>query len=144
MQKYKIPQNVQIEDKIFGNILTLKQLIIIGIGGAISYILYNFLARTYILGVIETGFISIPGLIAIAFAFIKINNISLFKFCLLFLEFIIKPNIRVWNKSGDIVLTLKLNPPKVNKKTNNDKPLNKQDTLSNLDKISRMVDLSNK
>lgn len=112
MLQYKIPQNVQIEDKIFGNILTLRQLIILGIGGGISYIIYTYLARVYVLGALATGIICIPFLISMAFAFIRIHNIPLFKFCLLFIEFILKPRKRVWNKEGDIVLTIPVKPGK--------------------------------
>ena len=44
--QYKIPQNVRIEDKIVGP-LTLKQLIILGVGGGITYAIYVALARVY-------------------------------------------------------------------------------------------------
>jgi hypothetical protein len=142
MQQYKIPQNVQIEDKIFGNILTLKQLIIIGLGGAISYVIYTVLARTYILGSIEIGLILIPGALSVAFAFVQINNISLFHYSLLFLEFILKPHRRVWNKSGTIILTLKLNtlPPPQKSSKQEKEPLDKKETLTKLEELSRMLD----
>lgn len=104
MLSYKIPQNVQVEDKIFGNILTLKELIYLGIGGGISYVIYTILVRTYILGYFAIGLICIPFFISIAFAFVKIHDIPLLKFILLFIEWTIKPQRRVWNK--EIVPTI--------------------------------------
>ena len=71
--QYKIPQNVQIEDKIVGP-LTLKQLIILGVGGGFTYAIYTILASKYYWEVwlIPTA---VPGLLTLAFTFIKINGI---------------------------------------------------------------------
>jgi len=144
MQKYKIPQNVQIEDKIFGNILTLKQLIIIGIGGAISYILYTILIRLYTLNTFEIGLLFIPAAIAVAFSFININQISLFKYMLLLLEFLFIPRRRVWDKRSMVYLSIastKINTKK--RDPNTEKALTKTETLSKLDELTRMLDSGN-
>lgn len=111
MLSYKIPQNVQVEDKIFGNILTLKELLYLGVGGGISYVIYTYLARTYILGYMATGLICVPFLISLAFAFLKINDIPLLKFVLLFIEWSLKPHKRIWNK--EVVSSIKQSIPKV-------------------------------
>lgn len=83
--QYKIPQNVQIEDKIVGP-LTLKQLIILGIGGGITYVIYMVLARQFFIEVwlIPTA---ISGLITLAFTFIRINGNSFGKWLLLIVEY---------------------------------------------------------
>mgnify|MGYP003346360286 CR=1 FL=1 len=52
IEPIKIPQNVYIEDRIVGP-LTLKQVIIVTIGGGFSYALWAMLSKTY-------GAISIP------------------------------------------------------------------------------------
>ncbi len=97
--QFKIPQNVGIEDKIVGP-LTLKQLIILAVGGGISYVLFAILTKIYDLNFIEYFVIAIPLLFSIAFALIKINNIPLIKFMYLFLEFSIKPKKRIWDHRG--------------------------------------------
>lgn len=140
MLQYKIPQNVQVEDKIFGNILTLRELITLMVGGGITYVLYTVFARTYVIGTIATGIICIPFLLSCGFAFIKINDISLLKYCILLLEFILKPQKRVWNKSGDIVLTISSTPPKkvISEKT---VEKNQETDIENLKKISKILNL---
>lgn len=97
--QYKIPQNVGIEDRIVGP-LTLKQLIILAIGFGLSYSLFVILNRVYELNVLEYTVIAFPGIISAGLALIKINDISLGKYILLFLEFSIKPKRRVWDHRG--------------------------------------------
>lgn len=97
--QYKIPQNVAIEDKIVGP-LTLRQLIMLAIGFGISYTLFAILSKMYELNIIEYIIIALPGLVAVAFALVKINGIPLLKFFFLFLEFSIKPKKRIWDHRG--------------------------------------------
>ena len=99
MAQYKIPQNVGLEDKIVGP-LTLRQLIMLAVGFGISYVLFALLNKLYELNVIEYAVIALPGLLAVAFALIKINDIPLLKYLFLFLEFSIKPKKRVWDHRG--------------------------------------------
>ena len=95
MLQYKIPQNVQLEDKIL-YFLTMKQLIICGIGGGIAYTLYIGLAPTYYIEVWGLPVLLIS-LLTVAIAFLKINNISFTRYVLLALEFTINPQKRRWN-----------------------------------------------
>lgn len=97
--QYKIPQNVGIEDRIVGP-LTLRQLIILFAGFGTSYVLFIMLNRFYELNLLEYIIILTPGILSTAFALLKINDISLFKFLILFLEFSIKPKKRVWDHQG--------------------------------------------
>lgn len=152
MQRYKIPQNVQVEDKIFGNILTLRQLITIGLGGAISYVVYTALARTYQLNFLEMGIIGIPLYITVAFAFVRIGPISLLKFSLLFIEYILKPEKRVWTREGSYMLDLaspitkKVKTNKIQNTKNGEKPSITKEELENLGKNEKqktLKDLSN-
>jgi len=113
MRRYKIPQNVQIEDKIFGNVLTLRQLIMIGIGGGITYVMYTILATTYDLNFIAIGVLCIPFFISVAFSFIKIGPLTLFQYTLLFFEYVLKPERRVWTKQGAESLEIAKAPVKV-------------------------------
>ena len=97
--QYKIPQNVGIEDRIVGP-LTLRQLIILAVGFGTSYVLFSVLSKLYELNILEYIIIILPALFAAAFALIKINDIRLTKFVVLFLEFALKPKKRVWDHRG--------------------------------------------
>jgi len=97
--QYKIPQNVGIEDKIVGP-LTLRQLIILAVGCGVSYVLFAILSKLYELNILEYIIIVLPALIAAAVALIKINDMRLTKFILMFLEFSIKPKKRIWDHRG--------------------------------------------
>ncbi|MBU1934743.1 PrgI family protein, partial [Patescibacteria group bacterium] len=97
--QYKIPQNIGVEDRIVGP-FTLKQLIIVAVGGGISYVLFTITSKIYELNVLEYVIIAFPALIALAAALIKINNIPFTKFVLLTLEYAIKPKKRLWDHRG--------------------------------------------
>ena len=92
--QYKIPQDVQIEDKIVGP-LTLKQLITLGVGGGISYGIYVTLARNFF---IETWLIPtlIPTILTLLVTFVKINGIPFGKWAILMVEFMKKPKVRTF------------------------------------------------
>ena len=101
----KIPQNVYVEDRIIGSI-TLRQIIICLLSGGLSYGLF---ASTKAAGALSmvTGVLSwTPLVIGAAFAFMKINGISLTRFCLLMLEKMDKPAIRVWAPRRGITISI--------------------------------------
>ncbi len=104
MLQYKIPQNIGIEDKIVGP-FSLRQLIILAIGGGISYALFTVASRIYELNVIEYFVIALPAVFALMAAMIKIHNVSFTKFVLLTLEFAIKPKKRMWDHHGIAAMT---------------------------------------
>ncbi len=98
--QYKIPQDVQIEDKIVGP-LTLKQLIYLGTGGGISYAIYTALATKYY---IEVWIWPVAPcvLLTLAFTFIKINGIPFAKWILLMVEYFYNPRKRTFQMgAGD-------------------------------------------
>ena len=92
--QFKVPQNVQREDKIVGP-LTLKQLIICGVGFGIAYGIYTSLARYYIwvTWILPVGIVAI---ITISFAFVKPLDLSFTKFIIRWIEFTILPRRRFW------------------------------------------------
>lgn len=92
--QYKIPQNVQIEDKIVGP-LTLKQLAILGAGGGISYAIYIALAQNYFIEV-WIWFVAPPALLTLAIAFLKINGIPFIKWIFLLIEYNLNPKKRTF------------------------------------------------
>ena len=99
MLQYKIPQNVGIEDKIVGP-FSLRQLIILAIGGGISYTLFAITARIYELNVLEYILIALPAIFSLMAAMVKIHNVSFTKYVFLTLEMAIKPKRRMWDHRG--------------------------------------------
>ena len=121
IEAVKIPQNVYIEDRIIGPI-TLKQLVLCVIGGGISYALWTGLSKAYGdqgLSIFLIVISLIPAVIFIAFAFIKIYGLSLMRICLLSLEKIIKPTIRVWTPRTGVKISYDMYT-KAKKKTEDD------------------------
>lgn len=107
IQPIKIPQNVYIEDHIVGP-LTLKQMLIVGIGAGFSYVLYGMLTKAYgALPLPMTIIVWIPAAIAGMFAFVRINDISLFRLLLLTIEKINKPSTRVWSPRRGITINIR-------------------------------------
>lgn len=107
VEPIKIPQNVYIEDRIVGP-LTLKQIITVAVGCGFSYGLYSLLIQSY--GKIPlpiTVMAWIPGALSFIFAFVKINDLSLFRIILLMVERINKPETRVWTPRTGIVINIR-------------------------------------
>ena len=92
--QYKVPQNVQREDTIIGP-LTLKQMIILGIGGGISYAIYISLSKTYFMEVWLPPVVIISG-ITLAFTFLKIHSLPFHEFLMNFIEYHLLPRQRSW------------------------------------------------
>ena len=104
IEAVKIPQNVYVEDRIIGPV-TLKQLAITGIGAGISYMIYATATK---LGASLPVLVAawVPAVIAGAFAFLKINDLSLFNIILLMIEGMQKPKQRYWSSHGGISINL--------------------------------------
>ncbi len=111
IEPIKIPQNVYIEDRIVGP-LTLKQVLIVGVGGGFSYVLYGMLTQAYgALALPLTILVWSPTALAAMFAFIRINDISMFKLLLLTVEKLNKPTIRTWSPRRGIVINIRTSGP---------------------------------
>ncbi|MCF7845914.1 MAG: PrgI family protein [Candidatus Peribacteraceae bacterium] len=98
--QFKVPQNVQIEDKILP-FMTLRQLIICGVGGGFTYLIYLTLeTQPFAIWAPPVIFL---GILTAAIAFLKIHGIPFIQFLLLLLERYLNPTKRVWTKSaGDV------------------------------------------
>lgn len=92
--QFKVPQDVQREDTIIGPI-TIRQLIILGIGGTITYAIYVSLAKTYFLEVWLLPVVLTGGL-TLAFAFLKIHSLEFHEFLMNFIEYHLLPRNRFW------------------------------------------------
>lgn len=96
MDYVKIPQNIRIEDKLIGP-LSLRQIIIVALGGGVSYTLFAMLNKTY--GAVPQAahlVIWLPLIFCAAIALIKINDITLTRYALLTFELMVKPRRRVF------------------------------------------------
>ena len=84
--QYKVPQNVEREDQILW-FITLRQLIILLIGGGISYLLFiHFVRGNNSASTLVAILCWVPALLSVAFAFLKIKGIGLFQLFLLVME----------------------------------------------------------
>lgn len=105
IEAVKIPQNVYVEDRIIGPI-TLKHLLIVGIGAGISYAIFASAQKAGVTNVLVLGACWTPALIAAAFAFFKVNDLSLFNIILLSIEGFNKPSQRYWSPYPGISINL--------------------------------------
>lgn len=103
----KIPQNVQIEDRVVGP-LSLRQIIIMAVGGGFSYMLYTMVQRSMgTMNIPLTVILWTPAAIAAAFALVNINDLSLLRICFLLLEKMQKPSLRTWAPRTGISITIR-------------------------------------
>ncbi|MSU76403.1 PrgI family protein [Patescibacteria group bacterium] len=134
-QSYKIPQNVDLEDKIFGP-LTLKQFLLALGAGVITFISYSVFYPVaplvfWILTIITWG-------VTVAFIFVKPNDQPFSKYITSFLAFLLKPTRRVWKRIpslGEIKLHDETSVPKV---TRNEP--SEDEVRSRLQHLSHVVD----
>lgn len=97
--QYKIPVQIENEDPIFLG-LSLRQLTIIMIGGSIAYGIFQTLAPQtgWEIALIPSGFI---GLITLAIAIFKFNEMTFVPFVLAFIRYSIYGNDRNWDNWVD-------------------------------------------
>ncbi len=111
LEPIKIPQNVYVEDRIIGPI-TLRQLIILGIGCGVSYAMYSLAVKTGPISIPLTIALWVPGALSFAVAFVKINDLSLFHILLLYIEHFSKPSTRVWVAHPGLSINILTKSPK--------------------------------
>jgi hypothetical protein len=102
--RYKVPQDVQREDKILF-FITMKQLVVLMVTGGISYFLFVQLSETYILSQVAIGFIMLPFIAGCAFCFIRIKGLGLTQFFLLNIEHLLLPARRYWQPGSQSLVS---------------------------------------
>lgn len=132
MPQYKVPQFIDLEDKIVGP-FTMKQFIYLLVGGAIDYGLFNYFNQ------FENGLpyfivIALPvTLLALALTFIKINDRPFEIFLLNLVFYIFIPKKRFWQKGvksrAPLVATA---PPK---------PKEKKEPHKSLEELAKELDV---
>jgi hypothetical protein len=94
-QSYKIPQNVDLEDKIFGP-FTLKQFLYLLAAGIVTFI--SFSTFFSILPVVFYLITFVTWLATAAFVFVRPNEQTFAKFVTSFIWFTTKPQRRTWRR----------------------------------------------
>ena len=90
--RFKVPQNIDIEDRILGP-LTMVQFIYAVVGGGICYVIYMSIPKPF------SYFLVAPiALFVICLIFVKINERPFLNFLLAVLEFSTTPKQRVWRR----------------------------------------------
>lgn len=92
MQQFVVPQFIDVEDKVIGPI-TVRQFIIMLVGGALVFIAYKLSDFTLFL----FEFVVVSGL-TLVIAFIKINGRPIHYFLLNIIQTSRRPKVRVWQK----------------------------------------------
>jgi hypothetical protein len=106
--QFKVPQNIDMQDKIIGP-LTMAQFLYVLIGGLIDYVLLQTLLNTAP-GLFFAFAIPIA-LFALAMAFLKINDIPFPRFIQAAILFIMSPKRRVWHKEIEAAAGVALPKP---------------------------------
>jgi len=93
--QFKVPQFIEIEDKIIGP-LTLKQFFYLAGGGVLIVFMWYFMKFLVFL------FLSVPvAALAISLAFVKINGQPFGRFLLSVIGFAIEPRIYTWKNKHE-------------------------------------------
>lgn len=107
--RFKVPQDVQRDDTIIGPV-TLKQMGILGIGFMIDYGIYSMLVKDYYIEVWIIPVIIVAAF-TIAFAFVKVHDLSFTKYLLAIIEYLFLGRQRSWKQgAGEVfesVLTVR-------------------------------------
>ena len=116
--QYQVPQFIDIEDRIIGP-LTLKQFIYLALAAAILFVAW-FLFKFYIWIILALPITAI----AMAFAFLKINDRPFLYFALAAITYFMKPRMYLFRTDLEMAKTEnvtkekteEVNPPKVEEK----------------------------
>lgn len=108
MEKFVVPQFIEVEDKIFGPI-TVRQFVIILIDGIVLAILYKLVDLA-----LFVVFLALFGGFGLVLAFVKINGQVFHYFLLNVFETLKKPSVRIWLKKisdAELKFLTKTEPP---------------------------------
>jgi hypothetical protein len=136
--QFKVPQDVQREDRIVGP-LTLRQLIICGIGFSIAYAFYVILGREYeiITALIPVGIIAI---ITIIFAFARPLDLVFEKWALYWIAAMVLPRKRYWLKGTGDPSRIAYTPTASKQKDSKKMPIEKTKNKKSIRELTDILD----
>jgi hypothetical protein len=105
----KVPTDIQIEEKIVGPV-SLRQIFLLLATGGVSYVLWSAFGSIPGSSIVIKILSWLPLLVGIAFAFIKIHDVSLFKLLLLNIEKLQKPTTRTFGPRQGITVNIRIDP----------------------------------
>lgn len=133
--QFKVPQNIDMEDKIVGPLTLIQFLYLLG-GGLLVYILYQALGTKH-MGIFLV--LGLPiGIVSLAMAFLKIQDQPLMHFIKASIYYYTHPKTRIWQKQ--------IQPPSVLvdapvKKAQSDEAINRKHVeKSDLEKLAYVLD----
>jgi hypothetical protein len=132
--QYKIPQNVDVEDKIIGP-LTLRQFLVLLAAGLIVFALFTVLGSNLLIFTVAAApFVTI----GLAFAFLKINERSMETFILAAGTTLFRPKKRIWKQVPDLRPIHEAAPAPVRPEEYH--PPSPEEVHSKLEELSAIVD----
>ncbi|MFA7653903.1 MAG: PrgI family protein [Candidatus Magasanikbacteria bacterium] len=93
MNRFVIPQFIEVEDKIFGPVTTRQFVILLAAG------LFLFIAFKLADTALFIFLLAVVGGFALVLAFVKINGQSFHFFILNIIQTLRRPSLRIWNKA---------------------------------------------
>jgi len=137
--QYKVPQNIDMEDKIIGP-FTMKQFIYLLISGGIIYGWWNFVNQFKNYQPLPPFLVlAIPvGLLGICLALVKINDRPFEVFLINVLRFLFVPKRRMWQRGFQAEDTIVMD------KTDNVPPPRAQRDERSLDDLAKALDKESK
>lgn len=131
--QFQVPQGLDLEDKIIGP-LTLIQFLYLLIGGIIDYLLFFAIFGSFLFWLI-----AIPvALVALALAFLKIQDQPLSYFIKSGFIYLGRPKIRLWHRQGYAKPSIQKTIKKIAK---NAPPPKKAIEKSELEKLAYVLDV---
>jgi len=109
IEPVKVPTDIQIEEKIIGPV-SLRQIFLLLITGGSSYILWSTVGAQPGASIPVKILCWLPFMIGIAFAFVKIHDVSLFRLLLLNIEKLEKPSVRAFGPRPGITINVRIDP----------------------------------
>lgn len=133
--QYKVPQSIDMEDKIVGP-LTLQQFLYLIFGGLFDYIAYQAFYNS-VPGLFWSIFLPVT-LVSLAFAFVKVYDRPFSTFIKNAISFAFTPRTRVWHKEEALEVTTTIVNAPVKKELA--APPQRRLEATELEKLSRILD----
>lgn len=129
--QFKVPQKIDIEDKIVGP-LTMVQFVYAVVGGGISYFFLTSVPAPF------SYILAIPmAIFTFCLAFVKVNGQPFTNFLKNAVAYVFNPKTRIWNKGGANV-HVEIYQPKTAKKV--DPYENKRYSKEDFERIAEILD----
>ena len=105
--RYKIPQNIDMQDRIIGP-LTMIQFVYAVVGGGLCYSIYMSIPAPF-----SYALVTPAAILTLAIVFLKINERPFLSFLLSVVQFYTVPRERIWHHIDNTNLEIEVYKPKV-------------------------------